>query len=67
MLLSIVVPVFNEEDNIEKFYEEDLKAVQHIDAIRFQRIVAGGAIDAKIVEELVDNRIDLGADELLHL
>ena len=31
MLLSIVVPVFNEEDNIEKFYEEVLKAVQHID------------------------------------
>lgn len=31
MLLSIVVPVFNEEDNVEKFYEEVIKSVQTID------------------------------------
>ena len=57
-------------DPIERFEAIDMhggKAVQHIDAIRFQRIVAGGAIDAKIMEKLVDNRLDLGADELLHL
>jgi polyisoprenyl-phosphate glycosyltransferase len=31
MLLSIVVPVYNEEDNVEKFYEEVIKAIQTID------------------------------------
>jgi dolichol-phosphate mannosyltransferase len=30
-LLSIVVPVFNEQLNIEKFYEEATKAVQNLD------------------------------------
>ena len=57
-------------DPIERFEAIDIhgdEAVQHIDAIRFQRIVTGGAIDAKIMEELVDNRLDLGANELLHL
>jgi len=31
MLLSIVVPVYKEEDNVEKFYEEAIKAVGTID------------------------------------
>lgn len=31
MLLSIVVPVFNEEENIEKFYEEVVKSLNTLD------------------------------------
>ena len=30
-MLSVVVPVFNEQLNIEKFYEEATKAIQNLD------------------------------------